>query len=456
MKIETVISELRADAELKRAEVRSICERGESEGRRVMNSAEKARTDELFKGIEDIQRKIRAAEATKAEDDATDAAMNETYRTAAPPTRRTSPEDSPEWMRSADGKPATISRDQRFADHEVVRNEIARSAERDRHIVEAHGNFGQYLRAMTTTGASAIVPTLWSGNIIDRARNAAVVMQAGAQIVPMESKVLQVGRLTADPAPAFKNEGSPVTPGDMTYDYIQFTATSLTALVVVSMEFLADAPAADQSITEALGKAMALEIDKAALFGQLGATGTNDEGAAYGLAAPYPKGILKALVDYNGGSNVIGGFPTNGTAQTAATPWLEMLAVIYKPLRANEKVSGIISNVALRQQYDGMVNTLYDPIKKPDTIAQLPWLVTNAIPSYTRGTMTSRATDVFAGDFSQVLIGQRLGLEIRMLTERYAENGQVGLLAYWRGDVQIARPAALAAYRGLQGALHCP
>ena len=52
--------------------------------------------------------------------------------------------------------------------------------------------------------------------------------------------------------------------------------------------------------------------------------------------------------------------------------------------------------------------------------------------------MTSRATDVFAG-ISVRFIGQRLGLNLRVLTERYAENGQVGLLAYWRGDVQVAR-----------------
>ena len=100
-----------------------------------------------------------------------------------------------------------------------------------------------------------------------------------------------------------------------------------------------------------------------------------------------------------------------------------------------------------------MVNTLYDPIRMPDAVSRYPWLQTNAIPSFTRGTMANRATDVFAGDFSQVLIGQRLDLEIRVLTERYAENGQIGLLAYWRGDVQVARPAALACYRGLQGAL---
>ena len=128
---------------------------------------------------------------------------------------------------------------------------------------------------------------------------------------------------------------------------------------------------------------MALEIDKAALFGQLGANGTNDEGAAYGLPSPYPKGILKNLLD-NAAGNVLG-WATNGTAQTAATPWVEMLAAYYKPLRANEKVTAIVSNVALRQQYDGMVNTLYDPIRTPDVLKTVPWLVNNVIPSLYAG-----------------------------------------------------------------------
>ena len=222
--------------------------------------------------------------------------------------------------------------------------------------------------------------------------------------------------------------------------------------MVTSLEFVQDAPNASSLIMDALGKSMALEIDKAALFGQLGATGTNDEGAAYALASPYPKGVLKNLGD-NAPGNIIGTFPTNGTAQTAATPWTELLAVYYKPLRSNEQVTAIVSNVALQQQYNGMVDTQYNPVRMPDVLKGVPWLVSNVIPSYTRGTMTSRATDVFAGDFSQVLIGQRMDVTLRVLTERYAENGQVGLLAYWRGDVQVARPAALAAYRALQGAL---
>ncbi len=462
-----------------RKELEAIIARGEAEGRKNMTVDEDAHCERLFSTIKKAQSERKIAEGrveevrkVKAEEDETDRLMSLPGKVLkrdgagrdweSPVVPRVSRNGSdlfgvsvsvePEWRRSADGRNAVVERGQRFADHEVVRNEANRNSERDRIIVGQHGNFGQYLRAMTTSGASAIVPTVWSTNVIDKARNASVMFQAGAQLVPMDAKTVQIGRLTGDPAPAFKTEGSPVTPGDMTFDYVQLVATSLSALVVVSLEFLQDGVNAGSLIEDALGKAMGLEIDKAVMFGQLGATGTNDEGAAYGLASPYPKGILKNLND-NAPGNVIGSFPTNGTAQTAATPWLEMLAGIYKPLRSNEKCSAIVSNVALRQQYDGMVDTMYNPIRKPDIIANMPWLVTNAIPSYTRGTMTSRATDVFFGDFNQVLVGQRLGLEIRVLNEAYAANGQVGLLAYWRGDVQVARPAALSCYRALQGAL---
>ena len=468
MKISDLIRSYRNEIERDKRELDRILDNAKALGYSHISEADTKRADALFENIEANKERIARGEEIEAEEAEYEAHKHERIPTTAATPRsettmrvnerepgtmpRATRDDEPAWIRTADGKPATVARGQRFADHDVVRAELERNSERDKIITGQHGDFGQYLRAMTTSGASAIVPTVWSTDIIDRARNATVMFEAGAQTVIMPAKTVQVGRLTADPSPAYKTEGNAVTPGDMTYDYIQLTATSLTALVVTSLEFLQDAPGSSEMIQAALAKSMALELDKAALFGQLGCTGTNDEGAAYGLASPYPKGILKNLND-NLAGNVIGSFPTNGTAQTVGTPWTEMLAVYYKPLRGNEKVTAIVSNIALQQQYNGMVNTLYDPIRMPTVLANTPWLTTNAIPSYTRGTMTSRATDVFAGDFSQVLIGQRLGLEIRVLTERYAENGQVGLLAYWRGDVQVARPAALACYRALQGAL---
>jgi HK97 family phage major capsid protein len=477
--IEESIRDNKDREETLRSRIQHILDRAEARGEKSLDAETDKRCEAMFSDIEELRSarkrmnaKLARAREVAAEENEADARLNERVENPVIAARRNSGsgewlrigepvsrngvelygasvarDDSPSWVRSNDGRNAIVERGQSFNDHAVVRDVMGRESERDRAIVGQHGDFGHMVRAMTTSGASAIVPTIWSSSIIDKARNASVMYQAGAQMVPMDAKTVQIGRLTGDPAPAFKTEGSPVTPGDMTFDYVQLVATSLSALVVVSLEFVQDAPNASYIIENALGKAMALEIDRNAMFGQIVTAGNNE---GINLPSPAPKGILKNLLD-NASGNVLGG-ATNGTAQTAATPWTEMLAVVYKPLRSNERVSAIVSNVALRQQYDGMVDTMYNPIRMPDTIAKLPWLQTNAIPSFTAGTMASRATDVFAGDFSQVLIGQRLGLEVRVLTERYAENGQIGLLAYWRGDIQVARPAALACYRYIQGA----
>ena len=59
--------------------------------------------------------------------------------------------------------------------------------------------------------------------------------------------------------------------------------------------------------------------------------------------------------------------------------------------------------------------------------------------------------DLFVGDFTKLLVGQRLDFSVQILTERYADTGQIGILSTWRGDVQPARPGAFAVYRYLQG-----
>jgi HK97 family phage major capsid protein len=354
--------------------------------------------------------------------------------------------EAPTWRYSDTGKPATLGRGQQLADHEAAQEYAARNSERDRILVGTHGSLAQQIRALSTSGASAVVPTTWSFPIIDRARNASVAYQAGAVTVPMPSKVVQVGRLTTDPTATFKTEGSAITASDPAFDFIQFTATSLTALTVASLEFLQDAPNADQVVGDAIAKAMALELDKAVFFGQMT---TGNEG--FNLPAPYPKGILKSLLD-NAAGQVLGGV-ANGTTQTAATFYRELEQLVYQMLTNNESVGAMVSNAKLQQQYVDAYDTTNQPLRKPVNLESVPWLITNMIPSFTSGTMTSRATDVFAGDFSQVLIGERMSLEVRVLTERYSELGQVGILAYWRGDVQLARYKALACFRYLQGAV---
>lgn len=57
----------------------------------------------------------------------------------------------------------------------------------------------------------------------------------------------------------------------------------------------------------------------------------------------------------------------------------------------------------------------------------MPKFVTNQIPAnFTQGMSTTNMTDVFAGDWTQLLIGQRLDLSVQTLVERYAELGRLG------------------------------
>jgi Phage capsid family len=86
-----------------------------------------------------------------------------------------------------------------------------------------------------------------------------------------------------------------------------------------------------------------------------------------------------------------------------------------------------------------------------DTVFLRRLYVSNQVPSgFSQGTGTTMA-DLFVGDFRQLLIGQRLDLQIQTLTERYAELGQIGIVATWRGDIQLARPRAFSVFRYLKG-----
>jgi len=347
------------------------------------------------------------------------------------------------FVRSGDGEVATVARGQRFADHAIVSREAARSAARDQAVIGQHGNLGNLVRAMTTSGGSAIVPTVWASDLIDKARNASAVISAGAQIVPMDAKVVQIGRLTTDPTAAFRAEGSAITASDPGFDNVTLTAKTLSALVIGSLEWFDDADNADQIVVGAIAQAMASRIDLVALYG-----GQNVGGVDL-TAATNPTGLAANLAA-NATTSVLGG-ATNGTTQTAASFYNELLDLAFTPKDFNEAPNAAIWNSKAARMYAKAYDSTYQPLRRPADLDALQWFVSNQIPSYTQGTMSNVATDVFCGDFSQLLIGQRLDVSIQLLTERYADNGQIGIVATWRGDVGVARPRAFSLYKAIKG-----
>jgi len=358
--------------------------------------------------------------------------------------------DAP-FIRLSDGRRATVARGESYRRHPVVADAERASRERDKHVLGLHGSFGDLIRSMSTTSGSAVVPTVWASDIIDRARNLAAVTRAGAQLTPMDAKVVQIGRLTTDPTAAFRAEGSTVTASDPVFDNVTLTAKTLSALVVGSMEWFQDAPNVDEIVKNAIAQAIAQTLDQQALFGGVvarGETGATAFNTTF-PTPPNPRGVLASLLA-DAASSVLGG-GANGTAQTAATFWNEIIDTIFQPQLFNEAPNAMLWSSTMAKFYAKTYNTQNDPMRVPPVVEAMERLVTNQIPSsFTQGTSTTNMTDVFCGDWKQLLIGNRLGLQVQTLTERYAELGQLGIIAHWRGDVGLARPRAFSVYRYLK------
>lgn len=354
---------------------------------------------------------------------------------------------SAQWVRTDTMTPAALRSGERFAEHSVVTGSTQRSAGAESAVLAQYAGIGEMIRALATTGGgSAVLPTAWSGNLVDLARNESAVMQAGASVIPMESKTVSIGRLTVDPTAAFRTENSLITASDPTFDNVTLTAQTLSAEVIGSMEWFQDADNAESLVVNALSKALAQRIDLVGLYGGI----TSGAGSINLPTPPNPRGVLAAL-NATLPANVLGA-AANGTTQTAASYWSEVLDTIYTVRDRNEDPTALIWNTKLARQYAKATDTTGQPLQLPSDVADLPRYSSNQLPSYTQGTMTGRANDLFVGDWSQLLIGQRLGITIQVLTERYAEYGQIGIIAHWRGDVQPARPGAFAVYRSIQGA----
>lgn len=360
-------------------------------------------------------------------------------------TGRRAANQGAEWRNLDTGEAAAIGREDSIRSHGV----FDRAVEGNTTAEANYGTFGAMARALATGGTgSAIVPTAWSAQLIDLARSKAAVTQANATVIPMDAKTVNIGRQTGDPSAAFRAEGSAITASDPSFDSVTLTAKTLSASVVTSEEFWQDAPNADQVVTNALAAEMAAKIDLVALYG-----GITTGAGAINLPSPNPnpRGILADL-SANRAANVLGGGAANGTTPTvAAGLWNEVLDAYFTVKDGNEDPSALIWSSKLARPYAKAVDTTGQPVGIPAEISNLPRLAVNKIPTYTKGTNTT-ATDLFAGNFAQLLIGQRLQITIRPLDQLYAGTGQIGVVASWRGDVALARLSAFSVYRALTGA----
>lgn len=286
----------------------------------------------------------------------------------------------------------------------------------------------------TGTAGGFAVPTPLAGRFIDRARNATRVLQAGGTTVPMTSQTLKVPRLTGSSAPAWRNENAAIAEGDLTIDNVTLTARSMSFLVKVSRELLEDSdPSVQELVTDDLAKQVALEWDRVALRG----TGT----------APQPRGILSTS-----GVTVTTLGTGNGLRISTGTPApsYDPIMDLFQEVRArNFEPGDVILNPGIVTALDKARDaTTGQYIGRPTAMEGHQLLATNQVPiNLTVGTSTD-CTEIYTGEWNKLYLGLRTGPLQFTLDQRYAENGQVAFLIWFRGDIALAQPGAFAVATG--------
>jgi HK97 family phage major capsid protein len=280
----------------------------------------------------------------------------------------------------------------------------------------------------TATAGGHMVPTPLAARIIDKARSQARVIQAGASTVPMTAQTLKIARQTGDPTVSWHTENAAISDSGLTFDAVTFTAQTLPCLTVLSRELIEDATGVDDAIENAIAKAIGLEFDRVALYG----TGT----------PPQPRGVVSTsgvTLTNHGGAN--GGSISNH----------DFLLDAFQVLRGgNFEPNGVVSSPRTETSIAKLKDTTNQPLAAPDAVRAVARYATTQVPvNLTLGT-SSDTSDAFVGQWDELMLGVRTNLEIEFLRERYADNGQVAFLAWFRGDVQLAHPAAFNVVRGLR------
>lgn len=302
--------------------------------------------------------------------------------------------------------------------------------------------FGQYVAAMvsgtnvpeirnslsegTDSAGGHTVPTRLTAQIIDMMRARTVAIQAGAMTVPLDTKVTKIARLASDPSASWRLELGSVATADPTFEAVQFTAQSLAVIVKISRELLEDSLNIDSALSQAFAGAMAVELDRVALFG----SGT----------APEPRGVANT----SGINSVPMG--ANGAAITTYAPLLD---AIYELEVDNAVGNAWVMHPRTSRTLNGLVDTTGQPLRAPEAVAALRrWVSTNVPITQTQGT-SNVASTVLAGDWSQLMIGIRSDMRIEVLRELYAGTHEYGFVCHMRADIAVARPKAFCKVIGI-------
>jgi HK97 family phage major capsid protein len=432
--------ELRERKELHLSKAKEIVDTVKREGRNGFTADERKTLDFHMAKLDELD-KVHVTEGSNMTVETRGTA---TDRTAALPEHRYTGDDSIE------GKPYEMLRpDQSFNEwrRRAAENKVE-GAHNEATDVDWNAYWAQRmglskpgleLRALgedTTSGsgaAQAIVPQIWSTGFIDLIRPNLILHRAGATLMPMTSEIFNFPQYLADVAPVWISENtSNSLDTNPQFGTLQFNATgAYQDVTLISRQVAEDTNqrgGLTQLLLDTIGQKYARLVDQVGLYGTSGNAGNP------GLVNETGLNIVYA------GTN--GAAPTDTTWPSIAAEYCRTKNVEPTAFVTNPQVVGTLSRITGSSGFP-----MYFPL--PQDVAGIPWVFSSTVlGNETHGT-GSNLSSFFVGDWSKIVIGMRVDLDVTVLKERYADVGQIGLWSYMRFSIRAVHPETFEKYSGI-------
>jgi HK97 family phage major capsid protein len=283
----------------------------------------------------------------------------------------------------------------------------------------------------TTTSGGYAVPSVLMPTILDALAPNSALIQAGMGVIDIsEIDALSYSTAAIDtiPTAAWRAENGAVAESDPAFRRVLATPRSLSFFFKVSRELLADAPDIQRALLTAISQAFAKALDRTGLRG----SGT----------APEPQGLLGLAGVHS---------VTNGTNGTLLTSYANVFSALQSILQADAPMptAAIMSPRSLVKM-GGLVDTSGQPLARPTLLENLALLYTSQVPNNLTVGSSTDCSEIFVGDFTQMNLLLREAVSVQLLSERYAEAGQIGFMCHVRADFAVNYPAAFAVVTGVR------
>ncbi|WP_243025739.1 phage major capsid protein [Clostridium sp. AM33-3] len=262
-------------------------------------------------------------------------------------------------------------------------------------------NMEREFKAMAATnsvGGGFLIPEIYSDQIIELLYPKTVIVELGAQQIPLTNGNLNLPRMTAGTRAQWGGEGRKIATTSPKYGNIRMSAKRLEAIVPQSRELLLMTTySADALFANDLFRRMQLGLDYGGLYG------TGSEFQPMGIANNKEVENIDAtkldnteLADVNG--KITADFPVYVSAKAMS----KNIDDLHAGWAMNSMLEGVFKNMKTQTGEYIYRNEMMSEGK----LCGVPYKVSNQILTDKNG-----KTDLFFGNWSDLLIGDQMGLE---------------------------------------------